>query len=101
MKLTDEPHNIWNVDECGFSSDVGVQKILCRRGSKNPHKITTTNEKLFFTVQGCCSAAGTFLPPYVVYKAKNLYKKCYKNGPESAMQNTSNSGWTEEETFFI
>jgi hypothetical protein len=97
LDLSNSPNNIWNVDETGFSCSKGRRQIICRKGSKNPHSLCGNNQKTTFTVQGCCNAAGEFLPPYIIYKAKNLYKD-WCNGP--FMYNTSQSGWMEESTFF-
>jgi hypothetical protein len=95
-----EPTNIWNVDETGFSGDQGEKKILCARGTKRPLCITGDNEKIHYTVQNCCNARGDYLPPMIIYKAKNrLYDTWCKSGPKRAVFTTSNSGWIEEDQF--
>jgi hypothetical protein len=37
---------------------------------KNPTRLCGNNEKAMFTVTFCCNAAGSFLPPFVVYKSQ-------------------------------
>lgn len=49
--LENRPQNIFKRDETGFQTDVGIQKILCRKGSRNPHKIVGSVPKALYTVQ--------------------------------------------------
>ena len=42
-----------------------------------------------YSVMFCGNAIGDFLPPMVVYKAKNLYEKWQLNGPESTLYGIS------------
>jgi hypothetical protein len=84
---------VWNVDETGFSGDQGKVKIVVRRGTKRPLKLSGNNEKTSYTVQNCCNASGFFLPPFVVYKSKNrLYDSWCKGGLENTVYSTSPSG---------
>lgn len=39
------------------------------------------------------SASGHLLPPYICYKAKDVYETWRENGPEGARYNRSPSGW--------
>ena len=73
LNLQAKPQNIYNVDETGFQTDIGSQKIFCKRGLKNPHKTVSSSTKTMYTVQVCCSANGDFLPMYIVFKGKHLY----------------------------
>ena len=41
----------------------------------------------------CGSATGELLPPYVVYKATNLYKAWCEGGPEGTMYSVTKLGW--------
>lgn len=45
------------------------------------------------------AADGTLLPPYTVYKAKELYSTWIKNGPQGGRYNRSKSGWFESLCF--
>ena len=64
-----------NFDEIGFSGDQGKQNIICGHGNKWPLKLVGKNEKISYTVGNCTNAAGTILPPFVVYKSiSRLYK---------------------------
>ncbi|XKL69386.1 hypothetical protein PGB90_007155 [Kerria lacca] len=45
------------------------------------------------------SVAGDLLPPYVCYKAENLYDAWMENGPVGARYNQAKSGWFTSEIF--
>ena len=63
--------------------------------------ITGNNEKTYYTVNSCCSAAGEYMPPYILFKAKsNRFVYSWVNdGPNGALYNTSPSGWMEVDQF--
>ena len=92
--------HVWNVDETGFSADQGRLSILVKRGTKRPLLLQGNNEKACYTVQNCCNADGFFLPPMIVYKAKNrLYDSWMKDGPPGTVYTSSPSGWMESDQF--
>ena len=64
--------NIFNYDETNFTDDPGVSKIVCRRGSGRVEK-KVQHSKSSVSVMFCGSACGTFVPPMVVYRAKDVY----------------------------
>ena len=47
--------------------------VFCRHGAKNPVRIIGGSGKECYTVLECCNAMGDFIPPYILYKAQNLY----------------------------
>ena len=96
LKFRQKPQNIFNVDETGFQTDIGQQKILCRRGFRIHIKQST---KTMYTVQVCCSAVGTFLSPYIVYKGSHLYSTWMQGGPDNAKYTYLKSGWMESAHF--
>lgn len=97
--LLNKPQNIYNCDETGFQTDAGVQKILCRRGSRNPVKLVGNTTKTMYTVLMACSAVGEFLPMYILYKGLHLYSSWCIGGPDGARYNCSPSGWMESAQF--
>lgn len=105
MRLYDEcqlhnrPQNIFNCDETGFQTDAGSQKVICRRGSRNPVKVVGSTTKATYTVLMCCSATGDYLPMFINYKGLHLYTNWCTNGPENARYNCSPSGWMESAQF--
>ena len=75
-KLTSEElgHRVWNCDETGFCTSVAARSVLAKRGAKEVHDTVGGSGREYITVLGAGCADGTRLPPYVVYKGKNLYK---------------------------
>ena len=47
----------------------------------------------------CGSATGEVLPPYVVYRAENMWDTWVSGGPKGARYNRSSSGWFERQSF--
>lgn len=47
----------------------------------------------------CGNAAGELMPPYVVYKSKNLWDTWTENGPSGTRYSNTSSGWFESQTF--
>lgn len=54
---------------------------------------------MHLTTLGCGCAAGLRLPPYILYKGKNLYTAWTDNGPAGALYGVSESGWMEKSNF--
>ena len=50
-------------------------------------------------VLGCASASGERLPPYILYKGKNLYTSWTSGGPAGTLFGVSDSGWMERANF--
>ena len=96
--LLDKPWLIFNTDETGFQACQGTSKVY-HRANTNPYTLTANNLKALYTVSFCTSATGQYLPPYVVYKAKNMYDTWTKGGPKDAGYSCSDSGWMHTENF--
>ena len=91
--LKDVPaSNIVNYDETCFRDDPGVKKLLFKRGCKYPERILNTTKQTT-SVMFAGAASGELLPPFVVFKAENLYKSWCKEGPMQACYDVSKSGW--------
>ena len=99
LGICGKPQNVFNVDETGFQTDIGKQKIFCKRGHQNPHKTVASTTKTQYTVQVCCSATGEYLPLYIVYKGSHLYSTWCNGGLDSTRYTSSLSGWMEPVQF--
>lgn len=66
------PERIFNYDETNLSDDPGSKKVVCKRGTKYVENIIDSS-KSCVSIMFCANASGQTLPPYVVYKSKNLY----------------------------
>ena len=102
--LADFPPNeledyMWNCDETGFCSAQACHKILAKRGDKDVQDTLGGSGREYFTVLGAGSAGGVRLPPYFVYKGKNLWRRWMQGGPAGSLYSVSDSGWMESANF--
>ena len=92
------PENIWNYDETNLVDNPGSVKAVFARGCKYAEMVKDSS-KSSVSIMFCGSAAGEFMPPYVVYKAQNLYPTWCEGGPDGTRYNISPSGWFDMNTF--
>lgn len=92
------PSNIINYDETNLTDDPGRKKIITKRGSKYPERVMNSS-KSSTSLMIAATADGVLLPPYVVYKALNLYDTWTRNGPPGARYNRTQSGWFDATIF--
>ena len=95
-----EPHNLFNYDETNVTDNPGVKKVIVRRGLRRVER-KTEHSKQSISVMFCGSATGEYLPPMVVYKARNLYSSWTEGGPDGAVYDVTDSGWYDWRTFQI
>lgn len=108
--LGDIPNShIFNFDETNVRNDPGKEPVFLQVGDRNAKRQTITS-KTSVSLMFCGSAAGEFLPVYVIYKAANLYEQwqlglpgppfcdqqCCTNGMRFSC---SASGWFEGDSF--
>ena len=89
--------NIMNNDETNLEDDPGKKKVISKRGIKYPERVMDlrkSSKSVMFT--GCEN--GMLLPPYVCYKASNLYESWTVGGPPGTRYNRSASGWFKLQT---
>ena len=92
------PSNILNYDETNLTDDPGNKKFLTKQGSKYPERVLNTS-KSSISLMYCGTALGSLLPPYVVYKAENLWDSWCTGGPKGTRYNRSKSGWFDVQCF--
>lgn len=97
------PEDKVNYDETNVTDDPGEVKVVVRRSVKHADRVldaTKSNTSIMFAG----TAKGEILPPYIVYKAMNLYDTWMERGPQGAVYNRSKSGWFDmllfEDWFF-
>lgn len=90
--------NIVNYDETNLADDPGRRKIITKHGTKYPER-TMNHSKASVSIMIAGSAEAQLLPPYVVYKAQNLYNTWVSHGPKGARYNRSVSGWFDGNIF--
>ena len=92
-------NRLWNCDETAFSMSASASKLLVRRGTRAVHEIGGGSGREYTTVHCAGSASGERLPPFLLYKGKNLYKRWTENGPVGALYGVNESGWMDAEVF--
>lgn len=92
------PSNIYNYDETNFVDDPGCPNVLVKRGTKYPELIRNAT-KACTTVMMCGNAAGDLVPPYVIYRAENVYNTWTEGGPPGCRYHRSKSGWIDSYIF--
>lgn len=90
-----EPENIYNFDETNFCDDAGRVKVIVKRSTKHADRIMD-NSKSAVSVMMTGNACGKVLPPYVCYKAENLWESWTQNGPFGCRYNRTKSGWFDQ-----
>ncbi|KAJ0172922.1 hypothetical protein K1T71_011098 [Dendrolimus kikuchii] len=81
-----EPCNIINYDETNLTMIRYPERVV-------------NHSKASVSIMIAATASGVLLPPYVVYKAQNLYDTWTENGPPGTRYNRSQSGWFESNIF--
>jgi hypothetical protein len=72
--------NIWNIDKKSFLLGILAKcRVICKKGRKNS-KYTQNGNRELITVLECVSAKRVVLPPLVVTKGANHYRKTYIRG---------------------
>ena len=89
---------IFNFDETNFTDDPTRKKCIVRRGVNRLERMTVYSKQAF-SVMFCGSAAGVYLPPMVVYKAKYMYTAWACDGIAGAVYDATESGWFNMRTF--
>jgi len=92
------PENIFNYDESCLRDDPGSKKCIFKRGTKYCEKVMN-HSKSSTSIMFAGSAAGEFLEPFVVFKAKNLYPSWCQRGPKGAVYSCTPSGWFDQAQF--
>ena len=90
---------LWNCDETGFCLSTTSKHILSKRGEREVQETVGGSGREFITLLAAASADGTRLPPFIVYKAKHLWSRWTKGGPNGVMYSVSDSGWMESANF--
>ena len=100
QELKDIPANkIFNYDETNITDDPGVKTVIVRRGYGRRVEQKQEHSRQSTSVMFCGNAAGDYLPPMVVYKAKNLYQGWTEGDPAGTIYDSTPSGWFDAETF--
>ena len=87
-------HEIFNVDETGCTTVQDPQNIVRQVGS-----ITSAERGQLVTAVYGVSAAGTIVPPMLIFPRKNFRDHFIKSGPPGCIGGANPSGWINEDLF--
>jgi hypothetical protein len=93
-----QPEDLYNFDETGFSMGIiaTLRVITSREVYGNP-KLLQPGNREWVTAIEAVSAIGESLPPYIIFKAKDLQDAWFKGLPTGWRLNKSDNGWTTDE----
>jgi len=95
------PTIIINADESNLREDPGAnKKAIFQRGVKYAEQIRD-HSKSCISIMFAGTAAGDFLPPFVVYKAQYCYPAWKKGGPKGSRYTATPSGWFDNYLFVL
>ena len=94
-----KPQNMWNTDESGFQGSSTTSTVYVGKQVKNAYDLQSGNVKAMYTVLFACNAAGSWLPPFTIYKSASLWYEWTLGGPEDARYGVNDSGWMLEYNF--
>jgi hypothetical protein len=94
-----DPARVHNADESGLQLNNRKQKIVIMKGKKNVMSVTARESGEIVTVVACVRATGVFMPPYVIFKCKNLRQEFRDGMPPGTAVSMSKSGYVTVEIF--
>ena len=92
------PSNIFNYDETNITDNPGSKLVITIRG-RNRVERKVHHSKSLISIMFTGSAAGTFLPPMVVYKSEIKYREWIRGGPVNTVYDCTKNGWFNGPTF--
>lgn len=93
------PADIWNVDETGVTTVQKPDRVIGRKGFRQIGKMTSGERGTLVTVALSISAAGTFIPPFIVFPRVNFKEHFLRDGPVGSAGDANPSGWMMEHIF--
>ena len=94
LAIKDMSERFFNLDETGLSLDPKKKCAFYHRCTKNAQMILPTEGKTMYTLLFCGNAAGSYMPPYVIYKglSAKVFDTWMVGGQHLAML-TKVDGW--------
>ena len=93
------PNRIYNMDESGMPLDHKPPKVVARKGTRKVHCRTSGN-KSQITVLVCANAAGSVVPPMVIFEGQRFNPEWSKGEVPDTLYGMSEKGWTDQELFY-
>lgn len=85
---------IYNMDEtCVQTSSSKPPRVLSRAGKKQVGIISSVERGKLTTVICCCNAAGSFIPPFMIFGRKRMVGRLLDGAPPGTRATCSDNGW--------
>ena len=94
-----ECHDIYNVDETGCTTVSAPENIVAGKGVKQVGSITSAETGQLVTAVYGINAAGSVVPPMLIFPRKNVREHFTKGDPPGCIGGTNSSGWVNEDLF--
>ncbi|KAK6168029.1 hypothetical protein SNE40_004071 [Patella caerulea] len=94
-----ECQDIYNVDETGCTTVSAPENVVAGKGVKQVGSITSAERGQLVTAVYGISAAGSVVPPMLIFPRKNVREHFTKSGPPGCIGGANSSGWVNEELF--
>ncbi|CAH1276962.1 JRKL [Branchiostoma lanceolatum] len=91
-KLHQRPYLIYNADETGMSLDAKKSRVIVPTSSKRAPSVSSGGRD-HITVMACVSAAGTVIPPMIIFSKSRPSGNFSEGGPPGAVYTYSESGF--------
>jgi len=72
---------------------------VARKGKKNVGTVTSAERGKLVTAVCCMSAAGTFIPPMLIFPRKRMRVDLMDHAPNGSIGTCTASGWINEDKF--
>lgn len=87
------------MDETGFVIVPKLEKVIAKKGSRQVHKIVTGNSHDHISVASTISAAGSYVPPLVIYKGIRTIPGLLEGAPPGTVMGFTSTGYMREDLF--
>ena len=94
-----EPHQIWNLNETGLTTDQKPGKVLTQKGLKKVGQLTSGERGTIITLCCCINAVGHALPPAYIFPRVNFRDYKINGAPNGNRGLTTQSGWMNSGLF--
>lgn len=96
------PDKIYNCDETGISVVSKTKsKIIASKGKKQVGSLSSAERGQTVTVEICFNAAGTFMPPLIIFPRQRMKAELLDRAPPGTTSACNPKGWMTTEIFTI
>lgn len=87
------------MDETGFIINPRLEKVIAKKGARQVHKVAHGNSHDHISVVPTISAAGTYIPPLIIYKGSRTIPDLLEGAPAGTVMGFTESGYMRESLF--